>query len=231
MKAAKRKLFHVRWCVSLNDLWLARLQPDASLLEIKKEHKGQSSLEVSVFFVNIAQWSKATPGGGQMWPDVFIRKRCGERFNTTKSNVRTSSPERSGHAQRATQHMDGCASDSCARVIRRGVVRVFERAHAHPLLYFVTDDAAEKRRRGNIPQCHAARPMGRTRADARNSRADAADSCSPHATERVNCPRLHSIFFLKFPRHLKKIYNRFPVRDVKVKALHRDDKLQIMKKA
>lgn len=107
MKAAKRKLFHVRWCVSLNDLWLARLQPDASLLEIKKEHKGQSSLEVSVFFVNIAQWSKATPGGGQMWPDVFIRKRCGERFNTTKSNVRTSSPERSGHAQRATQHVDG----------------------------------------------------------------------------------------------------------------------------
>lgn len=33
--------------------------------------------------------------------------------------------------------------------------------YVHPLPYFLTDDAAERRRRGNIPQCHAARPMGR----------------------------------------------------------------------
>lgn len=31
---------------------------------------------------------------------------------------------------------------------------------AHPLPYFLTDDAAERRRRGSIPQCHAARPWG-----------------------------------------------------------------------
>lgn len=69
---------------------------------------------------------------------------------------------------------------------------MFVRA-AHPLPYFLTDDTAE-RRRGNIPQCHAARPMGQmdgwmdgqTQADDRwmgrwmDGWVDAAVTCNPH---------------------------------------------------
>ena len=31
--------------------------------------------------------------------------------------------------------------------------------YAHPLPYFLTDDAAQKEERGNIPQCHTAHPL------------------------------------------------------------------------
>lgn len=106
----------------------------------------------------------------------------------------------------------------------------------HPLPYFLTDDAAERMRRGNIPQCHAARPMGQMdgwmdrqtqadgwidgRMDASMDWVDATVSCSPHTLCLLSLPpqQLALSQFLKHESSQNNPKILLPVVDLKIEV-------------
>lgn len=103
--------------------------------------------------------------------------------------------------------------------------------YPHPLPYFLTDGAAERRRRGSIPQCHAARPRGLmggwTQIGVRNDGWNhewTHGCCGGTGCHPDNCRRPHSSFhFFKFDWCHKELNTQLPLTFLKIKAFKEQD--------